>query len=360
MSKLSTITPIILTVLFAATSFADKTETAGGQAIVGGSAGAAYYAPAFTYSLDGTQALLYVQGDHNLADGWADTDSVYLYSNPNTWTGLTSPYTYERTLLPDPSQGLYGGHTLYGGPSVTTADGKYYLVASKSWEAYIFHEQLWGYSTDGRNFTWNQLLNWVADSQGTPRTSAYGIPAVTVVATPSYFWGFLEFYNLNSFGFAVGMIRMHRAANARGYDTVEILSGGTWLQTQNDGTFWFEPDPVWFGVSKIKLLWEGGAFYLWASGAGAHNWSCMVCQKGGSGWADRFVYRAVDPSSTSLTSPVQSVSSNVRCMPGGYDESRVFPMPVSGNGLLYSATNEAHCPAGEAYAGAYIVVTAIQ
>lgn len=126
-------------------SRANKTETWVGQTIVGSSAPGAnqatYYASAFQYSNDGQQGLLYVQGDDDLlADPRyvpnATYDGIFLYRNPNTWIGLTTPFQRIKTILPDAAQGhpAWDAATqtmwFYGHPGVTKQGGKFYLVAT--------------------------------------------------------------------------------------------------------------------------------------------------------------------------------------------------------------------------------------
>jgi hypothetical protein len=352
---------VLLLLLVAAAGLADVTEYAGGQKIIGtGALSTSYYAPTFTISLDNAWAHLYVQGDHDTTDGWATVDSVYLYRNPNTWTGLTTPYSFVKTILPNAAQGHAGDH-LYGHPSVTTLNGKYYLIAHKSPDAVVFHQQLWGVSTDGQNFTWYPLLYW-KNANGTTRTPHDKIPSISVqpvtIGGVNYFWGVTELW-LSNGTIGVGAIRIRRANNAKGFDLVELRSGGNWVATNADGSFSFTPDVLWGGATQPKLVWQNNAWTIWATGSGARvpcGGGCPLPagQNPSVGWGDRIWYRTI---STSLVlGPANNVWSQIRCMPAPYNESRNYPYPVGG--LLYSASNDANCRSD--YLGQYIVVTAVQ
>jgi hypothetical protein len=352
----------LVLVLVATASFADVVEYAGGQKIIGdGTLTTAYYAPAFTYSPDNTWAYLYVQGDHNTLDP-SEHDSVYLYRNPNTWTGLTTQYSYVKRLLPDAAQGHPGSY-FYGHPSVARADGKYYLSAVKAPDDATFHQQLWGVSPDGQTFTWYPLLHW-KNADGTTRTNADKIPGISVqpvtIGGVNYFWGFSELW-LSNGAIGVGAIRIRRANNAKGFDLVELRSGGIWRAVSADGSFSFTPDVLWVGATQPKLVWQNNAWTIYTTGSGARVPCSGGCplpagQNPNVGWGDRIWYRTV---TTSLTfGAVNNVWSQIRCMPAPYNESRNYPYPVPGTNLIYSSTNDANCRSD--YHGDYIVVTAVQ
>jgi len=111
---------LVLAMFCAAGVWAQQyTETSGGQKIIGtGDNNTTYYYGSFAYGETG-QVYMYVQGDANLADQTYH-DQILLYSHPNTWTGLTTPFSYVKRLLPTSG---FPNPDFYGGPSVFTYGG---------------------------------------------------------------------------------------------------------------------------------------------------------------------------------------------------------------------------------------------
>jgi len=352
------ITALSFALAFAVNTFADKNEVTGGQTIVGtpSSTTSTYYAPTFTYSTDGASAYLYVQGQDDTTDFWCSVDEIYMYQTPNTWTGLTSPYQRVRTILPDPSgdnpgyepQPCVVGNPSYGGPAVFRSGDAFYMTVSRSADAATdFSEIHWGVSTAttrngvsypaGHYWKWNRLVKWTsADTRN--KLTAVALTETTINGQ-KYYFGTLEVWTALQIG--LGAIRVHAATNARGYDTVEVLNAsGSWQAVNSDGTFSFTPKIIWNAAIEAQLVFDGSSFNIWASGIGAVPTNyCVECPgKQRTGFADRFVYRTIVPSTLALGT-IQNVNSTLRCMPGPYDNSRIFPAYVAAGSLLYSSTD---------------------
>jgi hypothetical protein len=373
------VSTLLLLIVFGFRASADKVEFSGGQPVIGSpatSAHATYYAPTFTYSADGASAYIYVQGQDNTDDSWCSVDEIYMYQAPNTWAGLTSPYERKRTILPDTSgdnPGYEGtpcipGNPSYGGPAVFRSGNAFYMTVSRSTDAdQDFSEIHWGVSTAttrngvpyaaGYYWKWNRLLKW-ATGTTTNKITAVAVTETTI-NSQKYYFGTIELWTSNQIG--LGAIRIHAAANARGYDTVEIMnSSNVWQAVNADGTFTFMPKVVWNAAIESQIVVENGSLYIWASDIGAVPTNvCTECAGSGqqrTGFADRFAYRTVVPSTLALGTK-QNVTSQIRCMPGPYDNSRIFPAYVAAGSLLYSST-DSNCSIN--HYGQYIVVTGLQ
>lgn len=403
--------------LLAAGTLAAQTETSGGQIIIGsGSTDTTYYAPAFAYGLQpscnrydsnghlitGQCVFLYVQGDAKLGDNTYN-DQLLMFWNPNTWTGLTTPFAggkgecapgpacdlllpgtdYQGTPMP---QGHY-----YGGPSVFGFNGKLYMTAMESLDGkYTFHKQWWGVSTDNVSWTWYPLFEYNGIAN-------LNLPGVTLQPRfisgggggQWYFYGFLEVRSGEGIG--TGAIRLRASfTKPRGYDRVEIYALGSGGASDAWTTIIADPDanpsgsfsgPVpkklWDAEERPKYLENGELWFAVLNGPKTCPPGQCAWGSGSTlGWNDRLAYHVVTPPSD-LTSPpsyssTSYLGSAVRCSVGNYNYSRTNPMPLAtGNPrLLYSATADlvysqynycgGECAPCNPFAGMYIVVTGFQ
>jgi len=254
------------------------------------------------------------------------------------------------------------------------------MTASWGPDASQFYKQLWGVSPDGVNWTWYRLLTWTGDSR------LHEFPAISLqaktIAGVRYFYGFTEIWSAGGIG--TGVIRLHyNAPRARKYDRVEV-----WAQDTNrwevavsdpdsnpDGDFTVLPKKVWDAIVQPRYIGNPGE--LWYSRLNVHKdcQNCGVFSGSFSGAADRILYRAVTLPTSLNSLPILGIEytlkSQVRCMPGEYEHSRMYPQPLAPGStrLLYTSVNDddfggtfSFCGNTHlgTFGGMYIVVTGLK
>lgn len=371
-----------------------ESETAGGQAIVQGSGSCidgrpktTYYSPSGAFSLDGSEFLLYVQGDDDICSvqpppAW---DRVFLLRHPNTWAGLTTPFDVASKHEVLPGNSGADPNYFYGGPNVFVDAGTYYMTASKSCGAANFNEILIGCSTNGSDWTWRTLFT-------TPH--GVNVSAATLRYSPlrrqHYWWGFVELSpgqpvsavfdglcpdctktgTCRTEYSGLGAIRVHLTSHAPSncanptWDRVDILANGSWVSVPAGGHFDFGPPPkvmpsyVSFDEVNPKLTWVVDHWELWSTAVCDNNPGCGVCNSTlPENIQAGFRYRTVASFQTSLPPNPPELFSTIRCLPGSYPSSRWMPFRVEGTNLLYSATKDAVCHLNGD--GQYVVVTGL-
>ncbi len=365
-----------------------ETETAGGQAIVRGSGTCSngrpktsYYSPSGTSSLNGSQYLLFVQGDDDICLPQPPWDRIFLLQHPNTWAGLTTAFDLSAKTEVLPAGTSQDPNYFYGGPNVFTDAGTYYMTASKSCGAANFNEILMGCSTNGTTWTWRTLFKTLAGVNVSAASLRY-----SMIGGEHYWWGFIELspgqhvpagfpscsdcLNLGNCrtGYSgLGAIRVHLTSHATSscssptWDRVDIWSSGQWKSVSANGQFNFVPDYVSFQEVNPKLTSVGTGWELWSTSVCENNpgAGCGSCNSGnptnpGAG----FRYRSVTASATGpLAGNPPELFSTIRCLPGNYPSSRWMPFRVEWTNLLYSATKDAVCSSGGD--GQYIIVTGL-
>jgi hypothetical protein len=379
-SKLFFTCAVVALLLVPAVIAQDKVEQYGGNAVVGdGNYDSWFYAPSVTLNPSNTHVFMFLQGKDV---GQNTGDAIMLYTTPNTTQGVMSPYSKHSIILGQPD-------FHYSSPSVSRAGAlasgsrcnggaEYYMTVGTSPDARNFEEHLFGDSCNGEQWNWKRLAKWVPG--GSARS--VHIPGVTLrwikIGGVDYLVGFMEFFLRNASGASegggIGLMRARRDRYAAGgIDLVEIYSNGQWRAVNADGTYSFEPSVIVFGVQP-KFDENGELFY-----------SYHVPFPGGCGcdplptqWSNAIHYRkvTVDINNTAAIptlSQAYNISSNVRCMPGYYSNSRMYPVRLPWTDLMYSATHDhrRHLHDGSPYppscedphanfGGTTIVVTGIQ
>lgn len=344
---------ITFVVLVAVNSFAQLTEYSGGQKILAATNCSSYYAPTAAFSVDSTKFFLYVQGDINVCDPAPPHDSIYLYIKPNTWNGLTSqemsPGETRRTLLPIPTDPLDTYY--YGNPAVFTATvggvQKYFMTTHRSPDAVDFDIILWGKSNDGITWTFSQLCQYKGTDNPNFQISGMSLRPVTI-GTTNYYAGFADIKRTDG-GIGIAAVRLRRNdTDPRGYDLVQFYTSSGWASTLSNGDFSFEPTLRWSAAIEPKLQSISGQWQLWVSLVGNTAQDCDSCiATDDNGWGDRFSYAQVTFGSDPNLAPtigthysVLPTSPRVRCLPGNYTNSRIYPVRIEGSDLLYSASND--------------------
>jgi hypothetical protein len=252
-------------------------------------------------------------------------------------------------------------------------NGTYYMTAHESPDAVNFKKHWWGVSADGKSWTWYPLFTYTG-------TSNVNIPGVTL--QPRTIGGTLYFYGLTDVstdaGYGLGAIRLRvNTSNVRGYDRVEMWTWDTgWAlvtdsSSNPNGNFNFIPSKILDAALKPKLLPNDE---VWVSLVGRTR-DCSNCHAFSgtktNTWEDRIAVRTLittsDPTAPPSFGSEILLQSNVRCMPGRYDNSRSYPMPLvlGSPRLLYSSSNDQdydtayYCtnPPAQPFYGMYIVVT---
>lgn len=398
----TTVSLIVISVLLlSASASAQSVETAGttanGQIIVGADQftpgdlkSGTYYNPSGL--VVGSRFYLYVQGGqfNSATAPWKPCvgDKILLFSTPNTSAGLRSRFTPGSTgtngskarISPcetDTGNGSDGNPTHTASPifaqqhHYTTGqvfnDGKYRMVAAASNYpgATDFTTLILGSSTNGVQWNWEPFIRSTS-GVGMPEvafqvgmSSAYCNPTCN---THTPWWGFFRI------GFAgTGLIKVDASAQyPRGFRVWIYANDSTWKQVDDvTGDYSFTPQNVWPGATPKSITFNVDHYELWAKINVAHN-GCGACPSstcnGSSGTT--FFYRTVDDLFN--LGPVQSVYSQIRCMPSNSSVGRLYPFrfnDLTGQKLLYSATNDQNicdtATCSNPFVGMYVVVTTV-
>lgn len=301
----------------------------------------------------GSEFFLYVQGalgDGPVGPGQAGCplDKIFLFKAPYTSAGMKGEFEFVRRISPCTTFVNENGelkNSAYGAGQVFY-DGQYRLLVDRS-DQMLFKDIFLGTSTNGVNWTWELFIH---------STSSNEVEVVSPVLLPSslktchctptchchnHWWGFFTFNSPSTQG--TGQMKVDWGPEyPRGF-RVSILSGGQWLiVNDNTGDFSFTPDNVWPGVSVKTLFNNQGHFELWGFKNVPHN-GCAPCSGSyNNGFAGTtFIFRNV--TEDFVFGPVESVDSNVRCMPSDSHVGRLYPFRVngpSGEKFLFSSTND--------------------
>lgn len=387
---------LILLLLLSASALAQSVETAGGQIVIGADKftpgnlkSGTYYNPSGI--VVGSKFYMYVQGGqfNPSTAPWrsCDGDQILLFSTPNTSTGLRSRFVpgtnttgSNARISPcetDTGNGSDGNPTRTNSPIFNqkhhyTAgqvfyDGKYRMIAAASNYpgANDFTTLILGTSTNGVQWHWQPFIR-STNSVHLPEV-AFQVGTSSSYCNPNCYthtpwWGFFRI------GFSgTGLIKVDVSQQyPRGFRVWIFASDNTWKQVDDTtGDFSFTPKDVWPGATPKAINFNVDHYELWATTYEPHN-GCAPCTtpycNGFAGTT--FSYRTVDAAFN--LGPVQSVYSQIRCMPSDSDVGRLYPFrhnDMNAQKLLYSATNDQNiCDTNlcaNPFIGMYVVVTTV-
>ncbi|HEV2851419.1 MAG TPA: hypothetical protein VHC97_01320 [Thermoanaerobaculia bacterium] len=368
-----------------------------------GSLSQSFYSPSAVRTLDNTSVLLYFMGTHDINPDPV-SDSVYLYTAPNTWNGWNNAYTPHpstpaqpnnctfgcpgrilpdtssaNTLVNDPSE-AYGNPWAWRDDVFFQANRKIRLLATKSDTPQTPRDILYGISGNGVAFTWYGLIRNLTTNNISVIWREVSIGSV------AYWYGFVR-TAVPGGARQSGAIRAQLNTSSSSdipISAIEVWTGSGWqtLPPSSDPRFRWEfpadgsrnPKDLWQGVSHASFhktaagTWE---IYGARNNPSIQNCGCLNQPPPGN---NELVYKILDitqagnPDAMFTAAPTQAIEAespgSPRCMPGDHAGSRHYPHLlewVANNKILYSATNDPsaqrpQCPTAT-FPGQYIVRT---
>lgn len=308
------------------------------------------YGPAVVQSYDLSRVFLYWMGGNGEGFGQR-CDSVFGYSNPNTWSGWNNAYLPipstprpNGRILPDESStnslinGL-GPLFCYGAPwawtdvSAPATKRKYRMTAPKS-SNNIFDRILYGVADDtptstanGGIFRWTGLLRTDLTASGERLQLLRLSWREVTLGTTKYWYGFLGFYYAKSDGSIAppgpGFGALRAELDTSFATDLPVLDLQIWVTTASGAGAWiniptcnsgsdfrycipndplYKPRQVMFGEHPNLHFAKQGAspdyhWELWYSGSGGRTKDCGCfnsTSNNPAGFGDRILYRRVD------------------------------------------------------------------
>ena len=352
--------------------FSNQRPTAGAQTVYGPSD----YWGVSAFNPTGIEVageyLLFVQTSTPVGPGPAPWefcvgDQVVLLKAPATYDGMRGAFSPVKRITPcsctsfpctDPNGQVYG----LGNVIKSQHDDKYYLFLENvtpgvDFAAGHFKDVFYAVSEDAYSWSFeNQDKPLIAQSTiCSPTCKVYSVIDPTLFSEQNHWWGFF-LWGIGAPNH-VGRMRVSPDSSRPNGFMVEILSSGTWQETNPDGTFSSVPDDVWPNAQPNSLIKTDSSYELWASLPADEDTN--GCDDGQAGSGSTFVVRSVSEDGMGLP---KEMTSKTRAMPTRNLSGRITPhiaFDPGGARILYSAStdrvcedqNQAWVDAGNLFAG---------